>query len=316
MKKLSQFAMMDPAHILDGLFVPRVQKGQALYEVEGEFDGGTIGFRGVQLGAEHQSILLAVAARTAIQKNTNGLLVHGNQGDLMARQSTLDLFPTGEAKGQETSKVNVSAYALLEDAGMGTGGDDYKRLLSLLFDMSTITMYRQRGKKGATSRLLGFKHDGDKISVELNWRMTDAIFGRQNIKVSLHERYGLGSVAKVLHTWLSSHIRPGGRLGKNGGGAFIDTLIPHVWGRRPCTDKVKRNRRQRVREALDEIKGLDGWIVRLEGDKVLVSRPKELPYARKGHQELLPGDIAERMAYDPGDPLNDDPWPSDDPFEG
>lgn len=37
--KISKFAKLDPAHVLDGLFVPVYKKGLALYDVKGNFDG-------------------------------------------------------------------------------------------------------------------------------------------------------------------------------------------------------------------------------------------------------------------------------------
>lgn len=304
MKKVSRYAKLDPAHILDGLFVPRVQKGQALYDVEGEFDGGTIGFKGVQLGIEHQSVLLAVAARTGQQKMADGLLVHGSENDLLARQFSL-LEPTGEIEKYDISKVECTAYALLTDAGLGDGGNQFKHLLSLLHEMSTVTMYREKDNKGGISRLLGFQRDGDKLVVSLNWRMAHAIFGGQNIQVSLHERHCLTGAAKILHTWLSAHIRLGGQL-MAGRGASIDSLIAHVWGKRPSNENQHRKRRVLVRSALNEIGKLEGWVVRLEGSTALVSRPKELPFTARG-KTMLPGDIAVALAYDPSDPDNDLP---------
>ena len=80
---LSSYSKLDPAHVLDGLFVPRVQKGHALYDVEGPIDGGIVRFKGVQLGVAHQSLLLAVVARTA-RLGSDALVVKGGPGDLHA----------------------------------------------------------------------------------------------------------------------------------------------------------------------------------------------------------------------------------------
>jgi len=66
-KDVSAFANFDPAFACDGLFVPRSQKGWALYDVRKEFDRGEIIFEGVQLTAAHQSVLLAVCASPLIQ---------------------------------------------------------------------------------------------------------------------------------------------------------------------------------------------------------------------------------------------------------
>lgn len=304
-KNISRYAKLDPAHILDGLFVPRVHKGQALYDVCGEFDGGTISFKGVQLGVEHQSVLLAVAARTGRQAGADGLLVRGTKDDLQARQLSL-MGLEKEAEALDVSMVDCTAYALLADAGMPDGGKDFERLKSLLHELSTVSMMRNIKGKFGTSRLLGFQGKGDRLVVSLNWRMTDAIFGGQNIQVSLHERHTLGPVAKILHTWLSAHIRPGGQL-MAGRGASLDALIPHVWGKRPASDDVRWQRLKRLREALGEVGQLAGWATRLEGSKALVSRPKELPWSTKRGGDMLPGDMAEMLAYSPHDPDNDLP---------
>lgn len=273
--QVSKFAKLDPAHVLDGLFVPTVQKGQALYDVCGTFDKGEISFRGVQLSVAHQSVLLAIAARTGRQPKAEGLLVAGTADDLLAQ-----IAPTGRAKEQDFSLVKTSAYALLLDAGMETGASDYHKLRELLHDMSTVIMYRGIKGEGGTSKLLSFQHQEDKFVVSLNWRLTDAIFGGQNIHVSLTERLQLSSypVAKILHTWLSAYIRPNQQL-MAGRGAEIDTLVKHVWGNRPCSLDVQRKRRSRIREALVEVNKLEGWTASVVGTHAFISRPKLLERA-------------------------------------
>lgn len=292
---VSSFAKFDPAHLLDGLFVPKVKKGQALYDVQGEFDGGMVSFEGVQLGVEHQSVLLAIAARTGRQSAADGLLVKGSGNDLMARQFSL-LDAAGGASDLDVSKVECSAYALLTDAGMPTGADNYKKLKKLLQQMATVVLWREKGGLGGTSNLLSAQVNGDKLIISLNWRLTDAIFKGQNIQVSLHERHELGMVSKILHTWLSGNIRRGGHIGISGNGVFINTLVNHVWGKRPASEVTKRKRQALIRKALGEIGKLNGWVARIDGDRAHISRPKELPNSPLG-EELLPGDIAEHTEY-------------------
>jgi hypothetical protein len=291
---------MDPAHLLDGLWVPVAQKGHALYDVKGDFDGLQIGFLGVQLDAVHQSVLLAIAARTAQAKKANGVLIKGTSNDLMARQMEL-LEITGLARNQDVSLVHCRAYALLSDAGMTTNKDGYKQLMQVLKEMSTIVMWRgqwdpeTKREKGNTSNLLGFELDGQDLAITLNWRMTDAIFGPQSVFINLHERRALEDpVVKILHCWLSGFIRLPRERGRSsqlmaGKGAEIDTLIRHVWGKRPCTDSVMGNRRMRIREALDLINTLPDWGVRIEGKHAFVSRIR----GAVNDGTLLPGDLAE-----------------------
>lgn len=282
--QVSKFAKLDPAHVLDGLFVPTVQKGQALYDVCSPFNGGEISFKGVQLSVSHQSVLLAIAARTGRQPKAEGLLIAGTADDLLAQ-----LAPTGQAREQDFSLVKTSAYGLLVDAGMETGASDYHRLRELLHDMSTVVMYRGFKGHGGTSKLLSFQHQEDKFIVSLNWRLTDAIFGGQNIHVSLTERHQLSDspVAKILHTWLSAYIRPGQSL-MAGRGAEVDTLVRHVWGKRPASDGTLKQRRRRIRDALGAIKDLRGWTTSIEGSHAFISRPKLLE--RGG--DPTPGELA------------------------
>jgi hypothetical protein len=314
MKNISRFAKLDPAHILDGLFVPKVLQGQALFGVEGQFDNGVVRFEGVQLGVEHQSILLAVAARTGRQGAAKGILARGTADDLMARQWSM-LEATGPLAEEDVSLVECSAYSLLMDAGMGDSASDYQNLLRLLVHLGSVVMYRSRTAKGhtkgGTTHLLSFQHEDDRLAVTLNYRMTHAIFGGQNVRVNLHERHSLRSpVAKILHTWLSSYVREGYSL-MAGQGAMLDTLARHVWGKRPASDVTIRKRRAMLREALEQIadaRGLDGeraWSFAIEGQKVQVHRSKPVEIIGA---DMSPGDVAERMTYDPADPDNDVVW--------
>lgn len=278
----STFAKFDPAHLLDGLFVPKSSKGEALYDVRGEFRNSKSGppleiwFEGVQMSAAHQSLLLAIAARTAQQPEGEAILVQGSADDLRARQFAL-LETDGRAQNMDVSIVRCSAYSLLSDAGMATGRSDYIKMLKLLHQMSTVTVYRGQGANGGTSRLLSFQHRSDELILSLNWRLTDAIFGGQNIQISLIERRELSDspVAKILHAWLSGHIRPGGHL-MAGRGAEVDSLIRHVWGKRPCSEGVMRIRRMRLREALEQVARLPGWSVQINRTHAFVGRPKQV----------------------------------------
>lgn len=289
--KVSSFAKVDPAHLLDGLFTPTARKGEALYGVESSFSGLTIAFKGVQMSVSHQSLLLAISARTARQAKASSILVTGNADNLQHKQ-VKQLSLTGKAEGLDVSIVKCTAYSLLVDAGMDVGGKSYNAMINMLHEMSTVTLYRGAGLKGGTSRLLSFSHDGDQFIVSFNWRMADAILGKQNVQVSLHERNYLkeSPVAKILHAWLSGHIRLGGNL-MAGRGAEIDTLIRHVWGNRPCSDGVLKQRRLRLKDGLKAINNLEGWICRISGTRVYISRPKELSSLDKC--KLSPGDVAE-----------------------
>lgn len=295
-RDVSKYAKFDPALATDGLFTPTARRGQALYEVGRTWDGGEIRFEGVQLTAAHQSVLLAVCARTG----RGGLLVKGSKDDPLGAQFGLDfdketaekttraLATRGVAAEEETAVVECSAYAILADAGMDDGGNNYITLSKLLTQLATVVMYRRVGKRGGSSNLLSFVHDGDKMSIALNWRLAAAILGdHQNIQVSLYERHRLnGSVARLLHAWLSCFVRPGKGL-MNGQGAKLDTLAAHIWGNRPVSAGVARNRRTDLRKAIAEIGGLPGWSASVDARGVA-------HFNRPAHIDVdLPGDDAE-----------------------
>lgn len=275
---LSQFAFYDPAFGgCDGLFVPKRSKGQALYEVHREWDAGIISFKGEQMTSAHQSVLLAICAQTC----RSGYLIRDNQTEAESRQTALGLHDLLD--DLDMSFLEISAYDLLLDADMGTGGKDYKTLIGLLHEMSAVSVYRElTSKKKRISPLIQFPKafHGDLLPIQLNWRLAASIFGEQNVRVSLHERRRLqSSIAKIVHCWFSCFIREGQSLMK-GQGARLSTLAEHVWGRRPASDAVWRKRRQMLKRALlDEVGQLDGWVATPNPERRgiwHISRPKQI----------------------------------------
>lgn len=302
-KNVSQYAKIDPAFLADGLFRPRSNL-KVNIDVRREFDGGRIRFLGPQLGAAHQSVLLALCARTG----RDGIHLVGDAKDLRGQQLRLGLTPeqqviqsiVDDVDLQETSysRVDVTAYSLLIDAGLHDNSKDYKRLIDMMSELASMTVYRAVGRKGGVSQLLSFRHDDDKMAISLNWRLADAIFGHQNVQVSLYERRALKSpTARILHAWLSAHIRLGKSL-MNGQGAMVDTLCRHVWGedQKKVSNVAASKRRRQVKDALSEINGLDGWVAIESGLKCFVTRPKSLHFLDENVG--TPGQAAELIHFD------------------
>lgn len=292
-RDISDFAKFDPAFLTDGLFVPRANKNKAI-NIKRTWDQGEIGFRGVQLGAMHQSVLLAICARTG----RNGLLIEGTSDDLLAQQLWLALAANKDADDQPRSLVRASAYSVLLDAGIDTSDKGYSQLIDALRDLMTLAIFRSVGKEGGGSNLLSFSNNEEKLAVSLNWRLAGAIFGNQNIQVSLHERLKIHSPqARILHAWLSGHVRKNGAL-MAGKGASLDSLIPHVWGHDKASKQTKSNRRARLKEAIAEIDALDTWALSIEGKRVFASRPRVvdgLALIRDEFEEkATPGEMAQR----------------------
>jgi len=318
-KDVSHYAKIDPAFLADGLFRPRANVKENI-DVRRDFDGGRIRFLGPQLGAVHQSVLLALCARTG----RDGIHLIGDAKDLRGKQLKLGLTPeqqviqsiVDDVDLQETSfsRVDVTAYSLLIDAGLHDNSKDYKRLMDMMTELASMTVYRTVGKKGGISRLVSFRHDGDKMVVSLNWRLADAIFGHQNIQVSLHERMQLKSpISKILHAWLSAHIRLGRSL-MEGQGVMVDTLCKHVWGedQKSVARDTASKRRKQVKDALKEINNLDGWIATVERSKCFVTRPKFLGLL----EEMVgtPGEAAELIHFGEDPIIDEDPEDYDPDF--
>lgn len=277
-KGTSDFAFYDPAvGGCDGLFIPKRSKGQALYDVGRDWDHGVISFKGEQMTSQHQSVLLAICAQTA----RDGLIIRGNEADVQRHQGVLNL--DGMLEDPDMSFLMVSAYDLLLDADMGTGGKDYKALISILHEMSTVSLYRAiPGRKQRISPLIAFpkSFDGDLLPIRLNWRLAASIFGQQNVRVSLNERRELKTpISKIAHCWCSCFIREGQSL-MAGRGAGLKTLAKHVWGARPASDSVWRNRRSILKSAfMDEIGTLEGWAVSEASNRrshLHISRPQQI----------------------------------------
>jgi hypothetical protein len=266
--------MLDPAHLLDGLFTPKTRSGEALFDVKGLHKKKPIEFSGLQMSATHQSILLAIIARIARQPKEKHLTESEEDSNIKTELFSL-LAPSGEASRFSFSVLECSPYALLSDAGMGKGGKDYQLLIKLLSEMSDVSMHRGEGPKSSSSKLIAFKEVvNKKLAIGINWRLTDSVSGKQNVNISLAERRSLGNdpIAKILHTWLCRTIRKNGEL-MAGRGAEIDTLMRHIWGNRPCSADVIKKRRQATKRAVNEINNLPGWEATIEDTHVFVSRP-------------------------------------------
>lgn len=289
-KKLAQFAKVCPTHLADGLFVPRSEP-EGKTDIRNIWDGGEIHFMGYkQLSVFDQSVLFSACARTGVE----GLLVIGNSKSTEGKEVQLklplltdeELKKEGVVKSQNHSLGKTSAYLMLIDTGVKPGGYQYQRLIESLKKLSNITVYRSKitdsGKKvGGSMNLLSFTHDeNDQIVIFLNWRLAGAILGNnQNIQISLVERRKLkNSVAKILHAWCCGFIRLGECL-MNGRGASYDSLCQHVWGISyyELSENAKKQKRRRVKEALEELSSLDGWQVEFYKHKVTICRGDALP---------------------------------------
>lgn len=324
------YAKLDPAHTFDGLFVPtKGKKRDKLLVGPRRFGDIEISFQGFeQLGADDQSILLALTAQLGIK----GMEISGTpQGPISAQLRASLAFSKDD--GASLASGITSLRSLMIDAGysdhesskaLKTAKDCLNRLANVqIREIDHKTGWDRRCNLISTT----FNHKTRETYVAANPRLTRAVFSGQHIKVSLFERNELDSeVAKLLHCWFCSNIRLGRSLG-NGNGTKLETLAPHVWGDAwdGFSASSKSKKRSQVRDALDEIQdrtrglqGGHGWIVdQTSSGLVMVSRPKELPFLEAKH-EMTPSEFHEIMTeqYDYQEPSIDyEEWlpPSDHP---
>ncbi|WP_051240765.1 replication protein C, IncQ-type [Tepidiphilus margaritifer] len=289
----SSYARFDYAHLFDGVFVPTsgTKRGR-LFVPPRTFDNVEISFYGYeQLGADDQSVFLAVAAQLGI----GGGVAKSETptGDELRRK----IFSETVDDGSRVAAIRTSLRAIARDAGYGAGGVDLKIVHKCLHRLG-CTIVREFGAYEAGHRvdrrcmLLSSKIEIDtkEVVIAANPRLTRSIYGeQQHIKVSLIERNALESeVAKILHAWLCAVVRPGGILGRDG--VLIDTLMPHVWGAQ-CAEAsapVRSNRRARIRDALVEIAQRTRWRIDLSRHLVYITRPKMMPRPESIIAEIPP----------------------------
>lgn len=272
--------------LLDGMFSPQKREaGQDLRvrKVACEFDhfdkgaagseleGGSAGVRTINavrlsltipatLGVRAETLLLAILHLMEMRGNKMPPEDCSTDGALTLRQE-------GAAKSETIGRFSTTEWELLKISGMDDSAKSYAALRKDLLDLSRIHIHFKNTVtrfEGASS-LLAYailpdpdQSTTDRVVIDINWRMAGAIFGRYlYARINLADRHKLTTeAAKVLHRWLSGHIWKGKRSELN-----LETLAQHVWS--DTVDKnAQRLRYLRLRRALCEIAGLEGWKIR------------------------------------------------------
>lgn len=293
------FAMLDPAHMFDGLFVPTNGASRRELRVqEKKFGDYRISFQGAfQLGVDDQSVLLAIVAQMAIRggemtdENLDpellqklAIVTRGNltEADRVTRLRTSLrslVIDAGYSSIRSTSDVGESlnrlAAAQIRSKNIETGDDQRCNLISVAFNSKT--------------------HEAH---IAANPRIGRALLSsHQNVQVSLSERNLFeGEITKLLHCWLCSNVDLGKRLGL-GNGAHVDTLAGHVWGPQWSSfdNSSKSKKRDRILDAVSEIVekttakfGKEGaWHASMKGKIIQMLRPKKLPPSPEPEAEVI-----------------------------
>ena len=257
------FALHDPATALAALFRP-VSKGQRPKgrEVHTEFDGLKLMFTCWEwLDTRDQSVLLAAVGMAGIDNVSLSAAAPGEIG----QQLWADLEPTKDALKGKAVVVTTTYYALLQAAGLPTrGGEkgDYERIKDILYRLSQLGCRVKKDGYDWSMRMLSYASSPDgTIHIALNERISQALGGGQNVRISLDERRQLKTEpAQVMHAWLTAITRPGAK----GLWMGVDAISARVWGVDTKSESTQRTRRQKIVEAMADIES-QGWKVEQKG---------------------------------------------------
>jgi hypothetical protein len=252
-------ARHDPAHCLaPGLFrsLKRGERKTHKLDVIYEFgDGQRIEFSGPEpLGADDLRVLQGLVALAG----PCGLVLSPEPKTEGGQQLRLFLEPKWDAVQHDALVVKGSYRGLAKEIGYADieNSRPIRECIERLWKVSIIAHF---DKKRQGYRLLAEYASDDtdgRLYVALNPRITQAIMGNaQHTRISMDEVRALRSdVARLLHQRLCGWIDSG-----ESRRATVETLCGYVWLEGAKTEAMKK-RRQRVRAALDELRGL-GWVV-------------------------------------------------------
>ncbi|MCO6441033.1 MAG: replication protein C [Nitrococcus mobilis] len=185
------------------------------------------------------------------------------------------LKPKWDAVREPALIVETTYSALARVIGYGDkGGKQFRVIQKCIERLWKVSIIAQSGDKRQGFRLLAEyssdESDG-RLVFALNPLIAQAVVGNQRyIRIQMDEvRRIKKETARLIHSRLCGWINPGGS-----GSISIDKLCTYLWPRPAASAATMRKRKQRIREALDEMKSL-GWAVTEQAaDKFNVGRPQ------------------------------------------
>ena len=290
----------EPAHLFDGLFVPCKGKGRGrLMVAPREFGQFKVSFQGFeQLGADDQSIFLATFAQLSMGKT---VIEAEPPGEISKQLRHAMGFNQDDGSPLASSELHLSSVLKTAGYSDSRSGSALKRarvILNRLRGAQIREVNQETGWDRACNLIaVEFSHRSDRFYIAVNPRLTEVLFKPQYINISLVERNALKTeVAKLLHCWLSSHIRLGkSQLNRNG--IHVDSLGPHIWGRRQWMESsasTLSKRRSQLILALKEIsdcnrniEGAHNWTIAMDGKGIVkISRPCKMPLFQNTFQRI------------------------------
>lgn len=258
----------DPSLCAAPVFQPVWRGERPKLNLKFDFGGVVWRWRGPeQLGIGEQTLLLVLLELAAEQL--------GSSDAGATRHIESALYELSESGRPRIARLTVSFYELCRRLGCSTGGSAMKQRRAELQRLSEVTVWmRREDAVEFQSRLLRWEVGDDQgVTVVLNWRLADVLFGGQYSPVCLAERLSLRSeCARAAHCALSLRVRPGKTMSFH-----LDTLSTYIWGNAsnlPPHGRVeqfgtespaavaRRRRRKQMLGALLEIASLATWTVK------------------------------------------------------
>lgn len=246
-----EFAIQEPALAIAPVFLVLKKSPRAKLDVARSFGGSSVRWRGPDaLGIPEQSVLLAllsVAAQQAFSIAPNNAV--GVKAALLKQLSC-------EGPQSEVAVVKAPWRKIEIAAGYSShSGKNITNIKSAVKRLAETTVWECRDGIEYQSRLLSWILGNENgVIIALNRRATDAIYGKQFIKISLDERNKLSDEsAKALHAYLSGSMRAGSTRSHT-----IDKLQVHIWSGE-ATGSTRRSRNKKLRCALLAIDQLPSW---------------------------------------------------------
>ncbi|ATD59926.1 hypothetical protein CNX70_06795 [Janthinobacterium svalbardensis] len=245
------FALQEPALAIAPVFLVLKKTARAKLDVTRSFGVSSVRWRGPDaLGIPEQSALLAllsIAGQQAFSIDPNSAV--GDKAKLLKQLS---------CEGPQSDVAVVIAHWRKIEIAAGYSshsGNNITNIKSAVKRLAETTIWECRDGIEYESRLLSWIRGNDNgVIIALNRRATEAIYGRQFIKISLGERNALPDEStKALHAYLSGSMRTGTtrRL-------TISKLHAHIWSGE-ATGSTLRSRDNKLRAALLAIDLLPAW---------------------------------------------------------
>lgn len=175
------------------------------------------------------------------------------------------------------SVLRVKLADIAAGIGLTRTGTNAKAMLASLDRLSQIILHRERFEANVVaetgrSRFLGFLRFDAEVGVVMN---VESGLHAQTHKgvawVNMREHRSIPTKpAKRLHAWMTAWASPMERKL-----VALDKLLVCVWGEKPETPAIRKDRMRTLRKAIHEVGQLTGWscVISEDGQHLLVRKP-------------------------------------------